>query len=102
MRYKIIVAFFLLLLGATNILDWIIFSVRNGKLPFNEMKIKYINRFPPGIAEFYSHNIRLVGLLFCLMLLISGILFLTEKRIIFISMGIVGLILNFWQFFTIM
>ncbi len=102
MRYKILLAFVCLILGAAYITDWVIFSIRNSMLPYNELKIKYINRLPPSFAEFYSHNIRLITLLFCLLLLTSGILFLTEKKIIFISMGILSVILALWQLFTLM
>jgi hypothetical protein len=102
MKIKIFIAVLFLITGLSVTLDWVIFSIKNGNLPFNEIKANYINRFPASIAEFYSHNTTLVTFLLFSILLTSGLLFLSERKTFSTILGILSLVFSSWQLFSLM
>ncbi|MDZ7876239.1 MAG: hypothetical protein U5L45_01140 [Saprospiraceae bacterium] len=102
MKPKIIIAFASLLIGLTATLDWVVFSVNNGNLAFNDLKTQYIARFPAAFAAFYANNIGLVTFVLFLLLMIAGSLFLTEKRGLYKILGTVASVLGAWQLLSLM
>jgi uncharacterized membrane protein len=103
MRLRIILAIVLFFLALIQVVDWLIFSIKdeNQKLNVFQINAKYIQRFSEPLKS-YFHN-PAVSTLVCIILFgIVGLLFVNEKRKVFFILGIFSFVLAGWQLFTLM
>ncbi len=103
MKIKLIVAFIFFLVGMVNLVDWILFSVRdeNKSMNWEDFKLKYLNRLPAFLQPFYERPI-LSTSIFIVLFSIAGLIFIKEDRKIFKALGIVSFVLGFWELFSLM
>jgi hypothetical protein len=99
-RISLFLAFAFYILGMTMIIDWFIYWEYNYNNDFNELKVKYYDRFPDLLQTILQS--RLSAVFFILTFIYSGIIFIKRKHIIYKILGITAFILAFWNLFSIM
>jgi hypothetical protein len=102
MKFKTNIALLLFVVALLSIVDWVVFSVKNDSLKFNEIKAKYVERLPNSIQNYYLENTGLVTLFFLLCFLISGYILIRENNKIFKTIGAISFLLAFWELFSLM
>lgn len=105
MKKRLYIAFILYLAGLMNITDWYAFAYRNHELlkqDFLLLKAKYIDRFPDIIKPLYAINPQPIALIFTATLIISGIIFINEKKTIYTILGISSFLFAFQHLFSVM
>jgi len=83
MKIKLIFAYVFFVVGAAKIIDWFIFWEQNKEIALRNRNIfiaKYIERFPDFFRLLFANNFLLDALLSMIMFVISGIIFLKEKK----------------------
>jgi hypothetical protein len=103
MRIKIVIAIFLLALGLIQLIDWIIFAIRteNEKLSASEIHAEYVSHFPVWLQAYFENTV--ISTLACMFLFaIASVLFITERRKLFLVLGIFSFVLAFWQLFSLL
>jgi hypothetical protein len=103
MRIKIIIAFLLFISGLLQLIDWILFSIRaeNEKLSMPELHAGYVNHFPAWLQAYFENAV--ISTLACMFLFaIASVLFITERRKLFLVLGIISFVLAFWQLFSLL
>ena len=103
MKKKIILAFILLFLGLSRVVDWIIFSSikENENMDWTAFKIKYIARLPSFLQPLYQKPI-IITVILMICFTVSGLLFINARKKIFFVLGILSFVLAFWQLFSLM
>lgn len=102
MKLKVNIAILLFIVALVSVIDWVVFSVKNDSLKFNEIKAKYAERLPNSIQNFYMESTGLVTFFFMLCFLISGIILIRENNKIFKVIGAISFLLSFWELFSLM
>jgi small-conductance mechanosensitive channel len=103
MKAKIILAFFLFVIGLGIVTDWILFSIKkeNEILSWPVFKLKYIHRFPEFLRSLIQNS--LLFTLLCMgCFIVSGLIFIKNKQKVFLALGILSFVLAFWQLFSLM
>lgn len=105
MKKRIYIALFLYILGLVNIIDWYIFWHQNETLAqqdFKSLKIKYIERFPDLFKPLFESNPEPAAIIFVIILVIAGIIFMLEKKTFYTILGISSFLFAFQNLFSIM
>ncbi len=105
MKKRIYIALILYLLGLINIIDWYVFCYQNETLAsqdFKSLKAKYIERFPDIFKPLYSYNPQPTAFIYIIILVISGVIFINEKKTIFTILAITSFLFAFQNLFSIM
>lgn len=105
MKKRIYIALIIYLVGLINIIDWYVFWYQNETLAlqdFKSLKVKYIERFPEIIKPLYSNNPQPAAIIFIIVLVIAGIIFISEKKTIYTILGITSFLFAFQNLFSIM
>lgn len=105
MKKRIFIAVILYLIGLINIIDWYVFWYQNETLAlkdFKLLKVKYIERFPDIIKPFYSINPQPAAVIFFITLIFSGIIFVCEKKTIYLILGVTSFLFALQNLFSIM
>jgi hypothetical protein len=105
MKIKLIFAYLLFGVGTANIIDWFIFWEQNKELALRNRNIfiaKYIERFPNFFKPLFDSNFLIDALLSILIFIISGIIFLKEKKVVYTILAIVSFIFAFLNLFSLM
>jgi hypothetical protein len=103
MRIKIVIAFLFFFPGLCQLVDWILFSIRteNEKLSMPELHAEYVAHFPSWLQAYFENAV--ISTLSCMMLFaIASALFITERKKLFLVLGIISFVLALWQLFTLM
>ena len=105
MRKRVYIAFVLLIIGLLNILDWYIFWHENSILAsqnFYDLKLKYVERFPDWFRPMIELNPQPLAILLAIVLTLAGVIFILEKKIIYIVLGVLSFLIVFQNLFSIM
>ncbi|MFN2458311.1 MAG: hypothetical protein ABR502_08940 [Chitinophagaceae bacterium] len=102
MKPKIFIAFLLLFIGLLYVADWIIFATQeeNEKMPWQDFKLKYYNRFPDFFQPFIQSTWLTLLCMACFT--IAGIIFIKEKKKVYFALGLFSFLMAAWQLFSLM
>jgi hypothetical protein len=102
MKVKTNIAILLFIVALLSVIDWMVFSIKNESLKFNEIKSKYIERLPDSIQNFCTEHTGLITSFFMLCFFISGFILIKENNKIFKVIGAISFLLACWELFTLM
>ena len=105
MKSKLILVFTFYFLGLLKIIDWLLFcnSDNNFKtLKYNELKIKYISRFPDVMKPLFDSKPELASVISFFIIGIAGYIFIKMNSKFYIALGFSAFLLAVWNLFSIM
>ena len=105
MKSKLILAFTFYFLGLLKIVDWFLFCNTDNNfrtLKYNELKIKYISRFPDVMKPLFDSKPEIAAIISFFILSIAGYIFIKMKSKLYTGLGISAFLLAVWNLFSIM
>lgn len=105
MKKRILLALLMFTIGLVKIIDWFIFWEKNKEIAlrnFQELKIKFISRFPDFLKPLFIKNPEPATLISIVLFTMAGIIFLKEKNIFYRVLAIMSFIFGFWNLFSLM
>ena len=101
MKAKLILAVMLLMIGVLEVSDWILFVRRReiAMLSFEVVKEKYYDKLPDLLKPLFPTGTTLIDMA---LFTVAGILFVSERKRVYLGLGIFSFILAFWMLFTLM
>lgn len=105
MKSKLIFAFAFYFLGLLKIVDWFLFCKADNNfktLEYNELKTKYISRFPDVIKPLFNSKPEIATIICFFILGIAGYIFIKMKSRFYMLLGISAFLLAVWNLFSIM
>lgn len=103
-KTKIIVAFGCYALGLSKIIDWFIFLAKRdfSEYDFLEVKAEYVARFPARLQPLFSLHPEPATVICIVLFLIAAILFLQQKKTIYIILSLSAFFFAAWNIFSLM
>lgn len=105
MKIKLIIAYILYVLGLSKIIDWFIFCNQDNNfknLKFDELKLKYVSRFPELLKPLFTSKPELAALISFFILGIAGYIFIKMKSRFYLILAISAFVFAIWNLFSIM
>lgn len=105
MKFKIIVAYILYIVGIAKIIDWFIFWYNNESLALSNRPLfleNYVSRFPSFLKLLFSSKYELDALISIIIFIIAGLIFINEPNKILKTLAVTAFLFAFWNLFSLM